>query len=146
MFTIGGSKGGGARDAPPGGPNSFIFMQFLAKNLKHNSTFGSWRTPWGKSWIRHCDPSLLAVPVFGIRGAAETSEAVLAKTVLASFLQKRKTSQDIPVGTISPQVTRSTHSFYIFDSKLVYLKPYLHGTKFSPIFSPKLFTSFALKF
>ena len=47
--TIGGSKGG-ARDAPPppGGPNSFIFMQFSGKKLKNNSTFGSWRTPLGK--------------------------------------------------------------------------------------------------
>ena len=47
---------GSARDAPPprGGPNSFIFMQFSAKKLKNNSTFGSWRTPSGKSWIRHC--------------------------------------------------------------------------------------------
>ena len=30
---IGGSKGG-ARDEPPQGPNSFIFMQFSAKNCK----------------------------------------------------------------------------------------------------------------
>ena len=46
--SIGGSKGG-ARDArPPGGPNSFIFMQFSGKKLKNNSTFGSWRTPLGK--------------------------------------------------------------------------------------------------
>ena len=27
---------------PPGGPNSFIFMQFSAKNVKNNGTFGSW--------------------------------------------------------------------------------------------------------
>ena len=41
---------GGARDArPPGGPNSFIFMQFLAKKLKNNSTFGSWRPPPGEN-------------------------------------------------------------------------------------------------
>ena len=38
----------GARNAPLGGPNSFIFMQFSAKNLKNNSTYGSWRTPLGK--------------------------------------------------------------------------------------------------
>ena len=44
---IGGSKGG-ARDARPPGPNSFIFMQFSAKKLKNNSTFGSWRIPLGK--------------------------------------------------------------------------------------------------
>ena len=30
--------------ATPRGPNSFIFMQFSAKNLKNNSTFGSWHT------------------------------------------------------------------------------------------------------
>ena len=48
-WSIGGSKGG-ARDEPPtpGGPNSFIFMQFLGQKLKNNSTFGSWRTPLGK--------------------------------------------------------------------------------------------------
>ena len=40
---------------PPGGPNFFIFMQFSAKKLKNNGTFGSWRTPLGKSWIRHCN-------------------------------------------------------------------------------------------
>ena len=45
---------GGARDAPPGGPNSFIFMQFSTKKLQNNSTVRSWRTPSGKSWIRHC--------------------------------------------------------------------------------------------
>ena len=41
---------GGARDArpPPGGPNSFIFMQFSGTKLKNNSTFGSWRPPLGK--------------------------------------------------------------------------------------------------
>ena len=40
---------GGARDAHlPGGPNSFIFMQFSVKNWKNNSAFGSWRTPLGK--------------------------------------------------------------------------------------------------
>ena len=39
---------GDARDAyPPGCPNSFIFIQFLAKGLQNNPTFG-------KSWIRHC--------------------------------------------------------------------------------------------
>ena len=42
---------GGARDAcppPPGGPNSFIFMQFLPKKLQNNSTFGSWRPLLGE--------------------------------------------------------------------------------------------------
>ena len=43
-IIIGGSNGGQGR-APPGGPNSFIFMQFSAKNMQNNSTFGSWRTP-----------------------------------------------------------------------------------------------------
>ena len=47
---IGGSKGGRqGRAPPPGGPNSFIFMQFPGTKLKNNSTFGSWRPPWGKS-------------------------------------------------------------------------------------------------
>ena len=32
--SIGGFKGD-ARDAPPGGPNSFIFMQFAANWLAH---------------------------------------------------------------------------------------------------------------
>ena len=45
---IGGSKGG-ARDArPPGGPNSFNFMQFLGKNWPNNSLFYSWRPLLGK--------------------------------------------------------------------------------------------------
>ena len=42
---------------PPGGPNSFNFMQFLGKYGK----IVCWRPPWGvgapssgKSWIRHC--------------------------------------------------------------------------------------------
>ena len=56
----GGSKGGGARDAPPRGPNSFNFMQFLGN-------FGKiicWRPRGvgapssGKSWIRHCNSNL----------------------------------------------------------------------------------------
>ena len=37
-LPIGGSIGG-ARDAPPGGPYSFIFMQFLAKKLKNRNAF-----------------------------------------------------------------------------------------------------------
>ena len=41
----------------PGGPNSFIFMQFSAKKLKNNSTFGSCRTPLGKI----LDPPLLLI-------------------------------------------------------------------------------------
>ena len=40
---------------PPGGPNSFNFMQFLGKNWPNNSLFYSWRPSSGKSWIRHWD-------------------------------------------------------------------------------------------
>ena len=36
------------RQGRPREPNSFIFMQFLAKKLKNNSTFWSWRIPLGK--------------------------------------------------------------------------------------------------
>ena len=43
--------------APPGGPNSFIFMQFSGTKLKNNSTFGSWRPPLGKI----LDPPLVSV-------------------------------------------------------------------------------------
>ena len=56
MVISGGSKGGHEGRAPPGGPNSFNFMQLFGK-------FGKivcWRLPWGvgapsseKSWIRH---------------------------------------------------------------------------------------------
>ena len=37
------------RAPPPGGPNSFIFMQFSAKIINKHTHFGSWRPPWGKS-------------------------------------------------------------------------------------------------
>ena len=54
----GGSKGGRRGRAPPPGPNSFNFMQFLGKFDK----FVCWRPPWGvgapssgKSWIRYCN-------------------------------------------------------------------------------------------
>ena len=50
--TIGGSKGE-ARDAP-GGPNSFIFMQFSAKNCKIIALLGVGAPPSVKYWIRHC--------------------------------------------------------------------------------------------
>ena len=57
-LNIGGSKGGRqGRAPPPGGPNSFIFMQFLAKKLQNNSTFGSWRPLLGEI----LDPPLLNV-------------------------------------------------------------------------------------
>ena len=37
----------------PGGPNSFIFMQFSAKNSKIIALLGVGAPPSGKSWIRH---------------------------------------------------------------------------------------------
>ena len=46
--------GGGA-----GGPNSFIFMQFSAKNLKNNNTLESWRTPPPAHFGKILDPPLL---------------------------------------------------------------------------------------
>ena len=58
---IGGSKGGGRQGrAPPGGPNSFIFMQFSAKIINKHTHFGSWRPspPLGKI----LDPPLVACP------------------------------------------------------------------------------------
>ena len=45
---IGGSKGGRQARAPPPGQNSFIFMQFLAKKLQNNSSFGDWRPLLGE--------------------------------------------------------------------------------------------------
>ena len=56
--AIGGSKGGRqGRAPPPGGPNSFIFMQFSAKIINKHTHFGSWRPPLGKI----LDPPLVAV-------------------------------------------------------------------------------------
>ena len=46
-------QGGPQGRAPPGGPNSFHFHAVFGKNLKNSSNFGSWRTPWGKSWTHH---------------------------------------------------------------------------------------------
>ena len=48
-------RGGGPRDAPPGGPNSFIFIQFLAKKLQNNLNSGVGALPSGKI----LDPSLI---------------------------------------------------------------------------------------
>ena len=48
-------RGAPGTRAPPGGPNSFIFMQFLAKKLQNNSSFGSWRPLLGEI----LDPPLL---------------------------------------------------------------------------------------
>ena len=47
---------GGSKGAPgaPWGSKFFHFNAVFGKKLKNNSTFGSWRTPSGKSWIRHC--------------------------------------------------------------------------------------------
>ena len=50
-FDIGGSKG--APETPPG-QNSFISMQFSARNLQNNLNLGVGTLPLGKSWIRHC--------------------------------------------------------------------------------------------
>ena len=48
------------RGAP--GTRAPLVVQILSfscsfrQNLKNNSNFRSWRTPWGKSWISHCSP------------------------------------------------------------------------------------------
>ena len=55
-YPIGGSRGGTRDERPPGGPNSFIFMQFSATNWKIITFLGVGTPPWGKSWIRHCTP------------------------------------------------------------------------------------------
>ena len=47
-------RGAPGTRAPPWGPKFFHFHALFGKKLKNNSTSGSWRTPWGKSWIRHC--------------------------------------------------------------------------------------------
>ena len=59
LVFIGGSKGGGARDArpPPRGSKFFHFHAVFGKNLKNNSNFGSWRTPLGKI----LDPPLVLI-------------------------------------------------------------------------------------
>ena len=45
---------GGARDArPPGGSNSFIFMQFSTKNGQNNPNLRIGAPPSEKSWICH---------------------------------------------------------------------------------------------
>ena len=64
---------GGVRDAcSPRGSKFFHFHAVFGKNLKNNSNFGSWRTPWGKSWIRHWWP-----PTF------HTSESATESTISA---------------------------------------------------------------
>ena len=61
--SIGGSKGGtrdtcppSPRPQPPGGQNSFIFMQYSAKNMQNNPNLGVGTSPSGKSWIHHWNP------------------------------------------------------------------------------------------
>ena len=43
----------GARNMPPGSKFFHFHAVFSKKILKNNSTFGSWHTPSGKSWICH---------------------------------------------------------------------------------------------
>ena len=48
--SSGGSKGGRqGRAPPPGGQNSFIFMQFSAKKIDSHTHSGSWRPPPGEN-------------------------------------------------------------------------------------------------
>ena len=47
-------RGGATGTRPPWGSKSFHFHAVFGNKLKNNSTFGSWRPPRGKSWIRHC--------------------------------------------------------------------------------------------
>ena len=43
------------RQGRPRGSKFFHFHAvFGEKKLENNNTFGSWDTPSGKSWIRHC--------------------------------------------------------------------------------------------
>ena len=77
-IIIGGSKWGrGVPGTPPRGSKFFYFHAVFGKKMKNNSTLGSWRTPLGKSWIRHwlcsikivhleksCFPSWLLFPIF----------------------------------------------------------------------------------
>ena len=56
-------RGAPGTRASPGGPNSFIFMQFSAQNMQNNSTFGSWRTPLRKI----LDPPLYSHIVYIIK-------------------------------------------------------------------------------
>ena len=44
---------GGGQGRPPGGSNSFIFMQFSTKNWKIIALLGVGAPSSGKSWIRH---------------------------------------------------------------------------------------------
>ena len=53
-FALADPRGAPGTRAPPWGSKFFHFHAVFGKKLKNNSTFGSWRPPWGKSWIRHC--------------------------------------------------------------------------------------------
>ena len=44
----------GRQGRDPPGSEFFHCHAVFGKNLKTNSNLGSWRTPLGKSWIRHC--------------------------------------------------------------------------------------------
>ena len=53
LWSLADLRGAPGTCAPPGGPNSFIFMQFSAKIWKIIAILGVGAPPWGKSWIRH---------------------------------------------------------------------------------------------
>ena len=89
--SIDGSKGG-ARDAPPG-PNSFIFMQFSAKKMKNNSTFGSWRTPLGKTWIRHWNLLHLWMTIYNIFTETTIQSLLIRNPNSFKFFHKYSTQQ-----------------------------------------------------
>ena len=62
MLIIGGSKGGRqGRAPPPGGPNSFIFMQFSAKSWKNNPTLGVGAPPQENPGSATVDSHILMV-------------------------------------------------------------------------------------
>ena len=69
----------GTRPPPPGGPNSFNFMQFLGKFDK----IVCWRAPSsGKSWIRHCEHNYMVPDAFHL----VTVPVPLPCTVMTSLL------------------------------------------------------------
>ena len=55
VLALADPRGGapGTRAPCPRGSKFFHFHAVFCKKLKNNSIFGSWRTPSGKSWIRH---------------------------------------------------------------------------------------------
>ena len=72
-WTIGGSRGGRARRAPPYGSRFFRFDMQNFRNIAasgvHGPPYEVHAPPYGKSWIRHCEPQwyeqylLFVVPV-----------------------------------------------------------------------------------